>query len=195
MRAMLEPRALREPTAAAAAEGAAAGTAAAAAGSAGPPGAGMAEKKKDGKAKKGRKGKGPGKKPAPTEEGEAPGSATGKPAGRCGGRAARRQRAPTAPAGLPHRRLTAGLQPAPDPAALGQLLLSFSPLSLLLSFLLSFFLSRGCFSRYKTRSLLSPPFPKKHLAELNRWQTFVLSILSKLAAIYLGMIRGDLLLA
>ncbi|XP_038026028.1 pro-neuregulin-1, membrane-bound isoform isoform X12 [Anas acuta] len=76
---MLEPRALREPTAAAAAEGAAAGTAAAAAGSAGPPGAGMAEKKKDGKAKKGRKGKGPGKKPAPTEEGEAPGSATAVP--------------------------------------------------------------------------------------------------------------------
>ncbi|XP_038026023.1 pro-neuregulin-1, membrane-bound isoform isoform X5 [Anas acuta] len=76
---MLEPRALREPTAAAAAEGAAAGTAAAAAGSAGPPGAGMAEKKKDGKAKKGRKGKGPGKKPAPTEEGEAPGSATVPP--------------------------------------------------------------------------------------------------------------------
>uniref|UniRef100_A0A8C3BJ22 Pro-neuregulin-1, membrane-bound isoform n=1 Tax=Cairina moschata TaxID=8855 RepID=A0A8C3BJ22_CAIMO len=74
---MLEPRALREPTAAAAAEGAAAGTAAA--GSAGPPGAGMAEKKKDGKAKKGRKGKGPGKKPAPTEEGEAPGSATAVP--------------------------------------------------------------------------------------------------------------------
>nr|XP_047909566.1 pro-neuregulin-1, membrane-bound isoform isoform X9 [Anser cygnoides] len=75
---MLEPRALREPTATA--EGAAAGTAAAAAaGSAGPPGAGMAEKKKDGKAKKGRKGKGPGKKPAPTEEGEAPGSATAVP--------------------------------------------------------------------------------------------------------------------
>ncbi|XP_047909561.1 pro-neuregulin-1, membrane-bound isoform isoform X7 [Anser cygnoides] len=75
---MLEPRALREPTATA--EGAAAGTAAAAAaGSAGPPGAGMAEKKKDGKAKKGRKGKGPGKKPAPTEEGEAPGSATVPP--------------------------------------------------------------------------------------------------------------------
>ncbi|KAM9167245.1 pro-neuregulin-1, membrane-bound isoform 3-T3 [Mergus octosetaceus] len=39
----------------------------------------MAEKKKDGKAKKGRKGKGPGKKPAPTEEGEAPGSATAVP--------------------------------------------------------------------------------------------------------------------
>lgn len=77
-RAMLEPRALRESTAAAAAEGAAAGTAAATAESAGPPGAGMVEKKKDGKGRKGKKGKGPGKKPAPTEEGQAPGSSTGK---------------------------------------------------------------------------------------------------------------------
>eukprot|EP00076_Gallus_gallus_P016532 XP_015135891.1 pro-neuregulin-1, membrane-bound isoform isoform X11 [Gallus gallus] len=76
---MLEPRALRESTAAAA-EGAAVGTAAAAtAGSAGPPGAGMAEKKKDGKGRKGKKSKGPGKKPAPTEEGEAPGSSTAVP--------------------------------------------------------------------------------------------------------------------
>ncbi|XP_063175643.1 pro-neuregulin-1, membrane-bound isoform isoform X6 [Chroicocephalus ridibundus] len=74
---MLEPRALREPTAAA--EGAAAGMAAAAAGSAVPAGAGMAEKKKDGNGRKGRKGKGPGKKPAPPEEGEAPGSATAVP--------------------------------------------------------------------------------------------------------------------
>ncbi|XP_075383635.1 pro-neuregulin-1, membrane-bound isoform isoform X5 [Mycteria americana] len=77
---MLEPRALREPTAAAAAEGAAAGTAAAAAaGSAVAAGAGMAEKKKDGNGRKGRKGKGPGKKPAPPEEGEAPGAATAVP--------------------------------------------------------------------------------------------------------------------
>ncbi|KAM6035402.1 pro-neuregulin-1, membrane-bound isoform 6-T7 [Theristicus caerulescens] len=76
---MLEPRALREPTAAAAAEGAAAGTPAAAAGSAVAAGAGMAEKKKDGNGRKGRKGKGPGKKPAPPEEGEAPRSATAVP--------------------------------------------------------------------------------------------------------------------
>ncbi|XP_052633991.1 pro-neuregulin-1, membrane-bound isoform isoform X7 [Harpia harpyja] len=74
---MLEPRALREPTAAAA-EGAAAGMAAAA-GSAVLAGAGVAEKKKDGNGRKGRKGKGPGKKPAPPEEGEAPGSATAVP--------------------------------------------------------------------------------------------------------------------
>ncbi|KAM9586898.1 pro-neuregulin-1, membrane-bound isoform 4-T4 [Morphnus guianensis] len=74
---MLEPRALREPIAAAA-EGAAAGMAAAA-GSAVPAGAGVAEKKKDGNGRKGRKGKGPGKKPAPPEEGEAPGSATAVP--------------------------------------------------------------------------------------------------------------------
>ncbi|XP_064295557.1 pro-neuregulin-1, membrane-bound isoform isoform X4 [Phalacrocorax carbo] len=73
---MLEPRALREPTAAAA-EGAAAGMAAA--GSAAAAGAGVAEKKKDGNGRKGRKGKGPGKKPAPPEEGEAPGSATAVP--------------------------------------------------------------------------------------------------------------------
>ncbi|XP_032940525.1 pro-neuregulin-1, membrane-bound isoform isoform X5 [Catharus ustulatus] len=73
---MLEPRALREPTAAAvAAEGVTAGMAAAA-GSAVPAGAGMAEKKKAGNGKKGRKGKGSGKKPAPPEEGEAPGSTT-----------------------------------------------------------------------------------------------------------------------
>ncbi|XP_041326752.1 pro-neuregulin-1, membrane-bound isoform isoform X4 [Pyrgilauda ruficollis] len=73
---MLEPRALREPTAAAvAAEGVTAGMAAAA-GSAGPAGAGMAEKKKAGNGRKGRKGKGPGKKPSPPEEGEAPGSTT-----------------------------------------------------------------------------------------------------------------------
>ncbi|XP_068032334.1 pro-neuregulin-1, membrane-bound isoform isoform X8 [Anomalospiza imberbis] len=73
---MLEPRALREPTAAAvAAEGVTAGMAAAA-GSAVPAGAGMAEKKKAGNGRKGRKGKGPGKKPAPPEEGEAPGSTT-----------------------------------------------------------------------------------------------------------------------
>ncbi|KAM6227277.1 pro-neuregulin-1, membrane-bound isoform 5-T6 [Spheniscus humboldti] len=39
----------------------------------------MAEKKKDGNGRKGRKGKGPGKKPAPPEEGEAPGSATAVP--------------------------------------------------------------------------------------------------------------------
>ncbi|KAM8983845.1 pro-neuregulin-1, membrane-bound isoform 7-T7 [Ara ararauna] len=80
---MLEPRALREPTAAAAAAretaaGTAAGTAAAAA-SAVPAGAGMAEKKKDGNGRKGRKGKGPGKKPGPTEQGEAPGSTTAVP--------------------------------------------------------------------------------------------------------------------
>ncbi|XP_064260598.1 pro-neuregulin-1, membrane-bound isoform isoform X6 [Passer domesticus] len=76
---MLEPRALREPTAAAvAAEGVTAGMAAAA-GSAGPAGAGMAEKKKAGNGRKGRKGKGPGKKPAPPEEGEAPGSTTAVP--------------------------------------------------------------------------------------------------------------------
>ncbi|XP_021390493.2 pro-neuregulin-1, membrane-bound isoform isoform X8 [Lonchura striata] len=68
---MLEPRALREPTAAA--EGVTAGMAAAA-GSAAPAGAGVAEKKKAGNGRKGRKGKGPGgKKP---EEGEAPGSST-----------------------------------------------------------------------------------------------------------------------
>ncbi|XP_074876371.1 pro-neuregulin-1, membrane-bound isoform isoform X3 [Buteo buteo] len=73
---MLEPRALREPTAAA---GAAAGMAAAAAGSAVPAGAGVTEKKKDGNGRKGRKGKGPGKKPAPPEEGETPGSATAVP--------------------------------------------------------------------------------------------------------------------
>nr|XP_012432828.2 pro-neuregulin-1, membrane-bound isoform isoform X7 [Taeniopygia guttata] len=74
---MLEPRALREPTAAAvAADGVTAGMAAAA-GSAVPAGAGMAEKKKAGSGRKGRKGKGPGgKKPAPPEEGEAPGSST-----------------------------------------------------------------------------------------------------------------------
>ncbi|XP_075596577.1 pro-neuregulin-1, membrane-bound isoform isoform X9 [Balearica regulorum gibbericeps] len=76
---MLEPRTLREPTAAAeAAEGAAAGTAAAA-GSTVAARAGMAEKKKDGNGRKGRKGKGPGKKPGPPEEGEAPGSATAVP--------------------------------------------------------------------------------------------------------------------
>ncbi|XP_027508869.1 pro-neuregulin-1, membrane-bound isoform isoform X6 [Corapipo altera] len=69
---MLEPRALREPTASAvAAEGATAGMAEAT-GSAVPAGAGMAEKKKAGNGRKGRKGK----KPAPPEEGEAPGSAT-----------------------------------------------------------------------------------------------------------------------
>nr|XP_021390489.1 pro-neuregulin-1, membrane-bound isoform isoform X5 [Lonchura striata domestica] len=68
---MLEPRALREPTAAA--EGVTAGMAAAA-GSAAPAGAGVAEKKKAGNGRKGRKGKGAGgKKP---EEGEAPGSST-----------------------------------------------------------------------------------------------------------------------
>ncbi|KAM6392241.1 pro-neuregulin-1, membrane-bound isoform 3-T3 [Rhynochetos jubatus] len=39
----------------------------------------MAEKKKDGNGRKGRKGKGPGKKPAPLEEGEAPGTATAVP--------------------------------------------------------------------------------------------------------------------
>uniref|UniRef100_A0A8C9EUW6 Pro-neuregulin-1, membrane-bound isoform n=1 Tax=Pavo cristatus TaxID=9049 RepID=A0A8C9EUW6_PAVCR len=39
----------------------------------------MAEKKKDGKGRKGKKGKGPGKKPVPTEEGEAPGSSTAVP--------------------------------------------------------------------------------------------------------------------
>ncbi|XP_072716141.1 pro-neuregulin-1, membrane-bound isoform isoform X6 [Ciconia boyciana] len=39
----------------------------------------MAEKKKDGNGRKGRKGKGPGKKPAPPEEGEAPGAATAVP--------------------------------------------------------------------------------------------------------------------
>ncbi|XP_042643737.1 pro-neuregulin-1, membrane-bound isoform isoform X10 [Tyto alba] len=76
---MLEPRALREPTALAAAEGAAAGMAAAAAGSAVPDRAGMAEKKKDSNGRKGRKGKGSGKKPSPLEEGEAPGSATAVP--------------------------------------------------------------------------------------------------------------------
>ncbi|XP_039423629.1 pro-neuregulin-1, membrane-bound isoform isoform X6 [Corvus cornix cornix] len=76
---MLEPRALREPTeAAVAAEGVTAGMAAAA-GSAVPAGAGMAEKKKAGNGRKGRKGKGPGKKPAPPEEGEAPGSTTAVP--------------------------------------------------------------------------------------------------------------------
>ncbi|XP_065518987.1 pro-neuregulin-1, membrane-bound isoform isoform X5 [Lathamus discolor] len=81
---MLEPRALRESTAAAAEEtaastaaGTAAGTAAAA--SAVPAGAGMAEKKKDGNGRKGKKGKGPGKKPGPTEQGEAPGSSTAVP--------------------------------------------------------------------------------------------------------------------
>ncbi|KAM6230196.1 pro-neuregulin-1, membrane-bound isoform-like [Porphyrio hochstetteri] len=75
---MLERRTLREPTAAAAAaEGAAAGTAAA--GSAVAARAGMAEKKKDGNGRKGRKGKGPGKKPGPPEEGEATGSATAVP--------------------------------------------------------------------------------------------------------------------
>ncbi|XP_065596787.1 pro-neuregulin-1, membrane-bound isoform isoform X3 [Cyrtonyx montezumae] len=71
---MLEPRALWESTASA--EGAAAGTAAATAESVGPPGAGMAEKKRDGKGRKGKKGKGPDKKPSPTKEGEAPGSST-----------------------------------------------------------------------------------------------------------------------
>ncbi|XP_032531539.1 pro-neuregulin-1, membrane-bound isoform isoform X8 [Chiroxiphia lanceolata] len=72
---MLEPRALREPTASAvAAEGATAGMAEAT-GSAVPAGAGMAEKKKAGNGRKGRKGK----KPAPPEEGEAPGSATAVP--------------------------------------------------------------------------------------------------------------------
>ncbi|XP_071586406.1 pro-neuregulin-1, membrane-bound isoform isoform X6 [Heliangelus exortis] len=69
---MLEPRAPREPTAAAVAGTAAAGSAVAA-------GARMAEKKKDGNGRKGRKGKGSGKKPAPPEEGEAPGSATAVP--------------------------------------------------------------------------------------------------------------------
>lgn len=39
----------------------------------------MTEKKKDGKGRKGKKSKGPGKKPAPTEEGEAPGSSTAVP--------------------------------------------------------------------------------------------------------------------
>ncbi|XP_048787020.1 pro-neuregulin-1, membrane-bound isoform isoform X7 [Lagopus muta] len=39
----------------------------------------MVEKKKDGKGRKGKKGKGPGKKPAPTEEGQAPGSSTAVP--------------------------------------------------------------------------------------------------------------------
>lgn len=110
---MLEPRALREPTAAA--EGAAAGMAAAAAGSAVPAGAGMAEKKKDGNGRKGRKGKGPGKKPAPPEEGEAPGSATGKPVGRCGGRPARTHRALPALA-VPQ---AAGASPAAAPARPG----------------------------------------------------------------------------
>ncbi|KAF4793623.1 hypothetical protein TURU_109778 [Turdus rufiventris] len=38
----------------------------------------MAEKKKAGNGRKGRKGKGSGKKPAPPEEGEAPGSTTGQ---------------------------------------------------------------------------------------------------------------------
>uniref|UniRef100_A0A8D2MI98 Pro-neuregulin-1, membrane-bound isoform n=1 Tax=Zonotrichia albicollis TaxID=44394 RepID=A0A8D2MI98_ZONAL len=52
---------------------------AAAAGSAVPAGAGMAEKKKAGNGRKGRKGKGPGKKPAPPEEGEAPGSTAAVP--------------------------------------------------------------------------------------------------------------------
>ncbi|XP_059693034.1 pro-neuregulin-1, membrane-bound isoform isoform X1 [Haemorhous mexicanus] len=76
---MLEPRALREPTATAVeAEGVTAGMAAAA-GSAVPAGAGMAEKKKAGNGRKGRKGKGPGKKPGPPEEGEAPGSTTAVP--------------------------------------------------------------------------------------------------------------------
>ncbi|XP_064357253.1 pro-neuregulin-1, membrane-bound isoform isoform X2 [Dromaius novaehollandiae] len=78
---MREPRALREPAdgGAAAAEGGAGTTAAAAAaGGAGPTGAGMAEKK-DGRGRKGRKGKGPGKKPAAPEEGEPPGPATAVP--------------------------------------------------------------------------------------------------------------------
>ncbi|KAJ7426630.1 pro-neuregulin-1, membrane-bound isoform-like protein [Willisornis vidua] len=48
-------------------------------GSAVPTGEGMAEKKKASNGRKGRKGKGPGKKPAPPEEVEAPGSATGTP--------------------------------------------------------------------------------------------------------------------
>ncbi|XP_052556340.1 pro-neuregulin-1, membrane-bound isoform isoform X5 [Tympanuchus pallidicinctus] len=39
----------------------------------------MVEKKKDGKGRKGKKGKGPGKKPSPTEEGQAPGSSTAVP--------------------------------------------------------------------------------------------------------------------
>ncbi|KAM6302536.1 pro-neuregulin-1, membrane-bound isoform 3-T3 [Podargus strigoides] len=39
----------------------------------------MAEKRRDGNSKKGRKGKGPGKKPALPEEGEVPGSATAVP--------------------------------------------------------------------------------------------------------------------
>ncbi|KAM6033248.1 pro-neuregulin-1, membrane-bound isoform 3-T3 [Chlamydotis macqueenii] len=39
----------------------------------------MAEKRKEGNGRKGRKGKGPGKKPAPPEEGEAPGSAPAVP--------------------------------------------------------------------------------------------------------------------
>lgn len=98
-RAMLEPRVLREPTAAATAEGTAAGMVTA--GSAVPAAAEMAEKKKDGNGRKGRKGKGPGKKPAPPEEGEARRSSTGKPVGRCEGRPARSHRAPPAPAG-PH---------------------------------------------------------------------------------------------
>lgn len=110
---MLEPRALREPTAAAvAAEGVTAGMAAA---SAVPAGAGMAEKKKAGNGRKGRKGKGPGKKPAPQEEGEAPGSTTGKPVGRCGGRPTRTFRALSAAAG-PHAAGTSPAEP-PRPAA------------------------------------------------------------------------------
>ncbi|XP_064901700.1 pro-neuregulin-1, membrane-bound isoform isoform X7 [Columba livia] len=74
---MLEPRVLREPTAAATAEGTAAGMVTA--GSAVPAAAEMAEKKKDGNGRKGRKGKGPGKKPAPPEEGEARRSSTAVP--------------------------------------------------------------------------------------------------------------------
>ncbi|XP_071436341.1 pro-neuregulin-1, membrane-bound isoform isoform X7 [Pithys albifrons albifrons] len=73
---MLEPRALREPTAAAVAAEWATARMAEATGSAVPTGEGMAEKKKASNGRKGRKGKGPGKKPAPPEEGEAPGSAT-----------------------------------------------------------------------------------------------------------------------
>ncbi|RMC22311.1 hypothetical protein DUI87_00623 [Hirundo rustica rustica] len=43
-----------------------------------PAGAGMDEKKKAGNGRKGRKGKGAGKKPAPPEEGQAPGSTAGR---------------------------------------------------------------------------------------------------------------------
>ncbi|XP_071658075.1 pro-neuregulin-1, membrane-bound isoform isoform X7 [Patagioenas fasciata] len=74
---MLEPRVLGDPTAAAAAEGTAAGMVTA--GSAVQAAAGTVEKKKDGNGRKGRKGKGPGKKPASPEEGEARRSSTAVP--------------------------------------------------------------------------------------------------------------------